>query len=292
MHFDGPTFRPPTENFTPLLQVTVGCSYNQCAFCSMYRCTQFRMSPEEEIVADLQELAAKNDKIDRIFLLNGDPFALSAQKLLRIAELLHHYLPRMITITCYCSFVDLRGKSLEDLKALREAGYNDLYIGIESGYEPALQMIRKGYTIPEAEEMLARLAQAGIRYHALLMGGIAGKGKSRENAEASARLLNQYKPGIVSWISTSVTEGTLLAEMRDRGEYVELTEREQLEEEILFLRALDMEDDCFFFGSHPMNLIPISEYFSKKEEIIRYIETEAAEYEDEFLDSVWQRGAM
>ncbi|MBQ7895087.1 MAG: radical SAM protein, partial [Oscillospiraceae bacterium] len=151
MHFDGPTFRPPTENFTPLLQVTVGCSYNKCAFCSMYRCTQFHMSPEEEIIEDLKELAAKNNKVNRIFLLNGDPFVLSADKLLHISALIHRYLPRMCTITCYCSFVDLRNKSLEDLVALRKAGYNDLYIGIETGYEPALKLINKGYTISEAE---------------------------------------------------------------------------------------------------------------------------------------------
>ncbi len=292
MHFDGPGFRPPTENFTPLLQVTVGCSYNKCAFCSMYRCTEFRMSPEKEIVEDLKELAAKNDRVNRVFLLNGDPFVLSADKLLRISELIHKYLPNMCTITCYCSFVDLRNKSLEDLIALREAGYNDLYIGIETGYEPALKFISKGYTIPEAEETLARLERAGIRYNALLMGGIAGKGKSKENAEETAKLVNKFKPQIISWISTSVTEGTPLAEMRDRGEYVELTEREQIEEEILFLNALDMDDDCFFFGSHPMNLIPVSEYFFKKQEIIEYIKKEATEFDNEFLDSVWYRGAM
>ena len=292
MHYDGPTFRPPTEQHTPLLQVTVGCSHNKCAFCSMYRSVEFRMSPEWEIIEDLQQMSAFKDKINRIYLLNGDPFVLSTDKLLRIAELIHEFLPKVETITCYCSFADLRNKSFEDLCALRKAGYNQMYIGIETAYEPALKMINKGYTVPEAEMQLERLEKAGMSYSALLMCGIAGKGKSKENVEATAKLVNRFKPMIVSLLCTAVCPGTPLEEMRDRGEFTELTEREQIEEEIMLLEALDMDDTCFFFGSHPYNTVPISGYFGKKNEIIAAIREGMKEYDDEFLDSVWYRGGI
>ena len=292
MHYDGPTYRPPTEQYTPLLQVTVGCSHNKCAFCSMYKKVEFRMSPEHEIIEDLQQMAAYKDKIDRIFLLNGDPFVLSTDKLLRIAELVHEFLPKVQTITCYCSFADLRNKSFEDLCALRKAGYNQMYIGIETAYEPALKFINKGYTVPEAEMLLERIEKAGMSYCALLMCGIAGRGKSKENVEATAKLVNRFKPMIISLLSTAVCPGTPLEEMRDRGEFVELTEREQIDEEITLLEALDVDGSCFFFGSHPYNLVPVSGYMSQRDEMIAALREGIKEYDDEFLDSVWFRGGI
>lgn len=292
MHYDGPIFRPPMEWNTPLLQVTVGCSYNKCAFCTMYRSTCFHISPESEIIDDLLELSPHRDTIRRIFLLNGDPFVLSADKLLRIAALVHQYLPKVEALTCYCSIGDLRNKTFEDLVALRKAGYNQLYIGLETGYEPALKFITKGYTIPEAERILGDLLRAGFEYNALLMNGIAGKGSSEANVAATAKLLNAYKPKQVALLSTAVSDGTPLEELRDRGEYVELTEREQIEEEVMLLKALDMDDDCYFFGSHPFNLVAVSGYFSQKQELIDEIEREMMEYEPDFLDSVWKRGSI
>lgn len=290
MHYDGTTYRPPMEANTTLLQVTVGCSYNKCAFCTMYRKKDFHMSPEEEIVEDLLEVARTKPDVKRIFLLSGDPFVLATDKLLRIAELVHQYLPSVETLTCYCSFMDLRNKTLEDLMKLRKAGYNDLYIGLETGYEPALKFISKGFTIAEAEQTLSRLLEAGFNYNALLMCGIAGKGNSEANAAATAKLLNTYKPRMVSLVSTAVSPGTPLSDMRDRGEYVQLTERELVEEELMLLRALDMDDDCFFHGSHPFNIIPVRGYFANKEDMILDIEMELMEYEPEFLDSIWNRG--
>lgn len=292
MHYDGPIYRPPPEKDTPLLQVTVGCSYNKCAFCTMYRNTQFHMSPESEIIEDLLELSPYRDGIRRIFLLNGDPFVLSAEKLLRISKLVHQYLPKVETLTCYCSIGDLRNKTFEELVMLRKAGYNQLYIGLETGYEPALKFITKGYTIAEAERILGDLLRAGFDYHALLMNGIAGRGNSEVSVAATAKLLNTYKPKMVALLSTAVSAGTPLEEMRDRGEYVELTEREQIQEELMLLRALDLEADCYFFGSHPFNLIPVNGYFSQKQELMDCIEEELMEYEPDFLDSVWQRGSI
>lgn len=292
MHYNGPIYRPPTEQNASMLQVTVGCSYNKCAFCTMYKSAKFHMSPESEIIEDLQELAALKHPIRRLFLLNGDPFVLSADKLLRIAELVHQYLPSVETMTCYCSVRDLKNKTLDELKALRKAGYNDLYIGLESGYAPAIELLQKGYTLPEAERILSDLVEAGFNYNALIMNGAAGKGNSEPSVAATAKLLNTYKPKIVSLLSTSVFPNTPLAELRDRGEYVELTERDQIQEELMLLNALNMEDTCYFFGSHPFNAIPYSNYFSEKQKIIEYIESELAEYDDDFLDSVWQRDSI
>ena len=292
MHYSGTTYRPPMEADTVLLQVTKGCSYNKCAFCTMYRKVPFSMAPEEEIIEDLQEVARTKPDVDRIFLLNGDPFVLAADKLLHIADLVRQYLPKVETLTCYCSIGDLKGKTFEELVALRKAGYNQMYIGLETGYEPAMQFITKGYSLADAEHELDRILKAGFDYRALLMLGIAGKGNSEANAASTAKLLNKFKPDMVSVTSTSVTPGTPLEALRDSGVYVQLTERELVEEELMLLRALEMRDDCFFHGSHPFNIVPIREYFAKKEDIILDIEMELMEYEPQFLDSIWDRGRI
>lgn len=136
------------ESDTRLLEITTGCSHDRCAFCTMYDKTPFRASKLEDIEAYLEEmLHTLGGDVRRIFLLNGDPFVLPAERLLKIAELVHRYFPAIETLTCYASINDMANKSDADLKALREAGYNDLYIGLQSGWGPAVARMRKGFTI-------------------------------------------------------------------------------------------------------------------------------------------------
>ena len=292
MHYTGQVYRPPMEAYTPLLEVTVGCSHNSCSFCTMYRKTKFAIAPNEQIIEDLEELAQCNPHCERVFILNGDPFVLPTEKLLHVARLIHSRLHDIKTITCYCSILDLKRKTQAELEELRAAGYNGLYIGLETGYDPALKQMNKGYTAQEEYEHLQRIVDAGFDYNALLMTGVAGKGNSEENVKATAALLNQIKPKIVAVLSTAVSPDSPLAAMRDAGEYIELTEREMAEEEIMLLEALEMDDDCFFFASHPFDLFPVSDYFAKKDQIIAYLREEMADTEPEFLDSVWQRGSI
>lgn len=277
MHYSKEIYRPPFEAETPLLQITAGCSHNECSFCTMYRQTKFCVSPLEEVEEDLAEIAATRPDCSRIFLLNGDPFVLPAHQLLAVAEMAHKYLPKLETLTCYASFIDIKRKSDEDLRALRQAGFNDLNIGVESGYDPAIAQMNKGFTAAEADFELGRLEAAGISYNALLMIGVAGKGNSEANVQATARLLNAHQPHIVAPIGTSVTEGSPLADLRDAGEYVELSEAEMIEEEIALVEALQMDDDVLFFGSHFYNLAGVNGTFAQKDEILRVLRDELEE---------------
>ena len=295
MHQTGQIYRPPSEAFTPRLEVTIGCSHNKCKFCTMYRKTEFCISPLEDVEADLEELRKTGDKIPRLFLTNGDPFVLSTEKLVEIAELVHKYLPEVEILTCYASIQNIKSKSVEDLKRLKSHGYDELYVGLETAYAPAVEMINKGFTVEEAYENIGKLVEAGMRYNALIMMGIGGKGKSEENVRETAKLLNKYKPYRISALSTSVLKGSELAELRDRGEYTELTEREMVEEEKLLLRSLDIED-CMFAGSHPYNLITISGILPQdRETIIEYLDSEMAAWDRDqpgFLDTTMNRWDM
>ena len=103
MKYTGPVYRPPFEEGSLLLQATVGCSHNRCAFCSMYRDVSFQVEDMEQIERDLRETRAKRPWYRRIFLLGGDAFVLSAERLKEIARLSKGTLPNVETISMYAS---------------------------------------------------------------------------------------------------------------------------------------------------------------------------------------------
>lgn len=291
MHYTGQVYRHPMEAYTPLLEVTAGCSHNKCSFCTMYRETPFRVSPMEHIEEDLKELRSRESSVKRIFLVNGDAFVLSTEKLVTIAEKIKAYFPEIETITGYTSIKNLNSKSLEDLKKLKALKYNQVHIGLESAYDPAIKQMNKGFTQAEAYENLEKLTKAGIEWDALIMTGVAGKGKGKIHIEETAKLLNTFPPYMVSVMTTSVSEGSELEILRDRGEFVECTELEKLEEEKLLLKLLEQEDG-YFFGSHNYNLVPVSGPLKDKQEIIEVIERRISNMDDAILNSVILRDSI
>ncbi|MBK5254247.1 MAG: radical SAM protein [Peptostreptococcaceae bacterium] len=292
MHYTGEVYRHPMEGYTPLLEVTIGCSHNECTFCTMYRETPFRVSPTEHIKEDLQELKSVYGHLKRINLVNADPFALSSDKLGTIASLVIEAFPDIETITCYASIKNLKNKSVDDLKMLKALRYNDLHIGIETAYAPALKMMNKGFTVEDAYTQLSKLKAAGFRYDALLMLGSASKGNSEINVRETAKLLNETQPYMVSIMPTSVTLGSELEVLCKNGEYIESTELEMLEEEMLLIRSLKLEDS-YFFGSHNFNLVPISGNLNTdKDKILTHIDEAIKTIDPSILNGVKPRGSL
>ena len=290
MHFTGEVYRHPIEASTPLLQVTAGCSHNSCSFCTMYQNTPFGVSPSNEIEEDLQELKDTGVPIKRIFLVNGEPFILSTKRLIAIGELIQKYFPKIECITCYASVKSIKSKSVEDLKKLRELKFNQVHVGLESAYEPAIKQMNKGFTVEEAYEAIDKLKEAGMEWDAIIMTGVAGKGKGEIHIEETAKLLNTYPPYLVSLMTTSVSLGTPLEKMRDNGEFIECTELEKLEEEKMLLRKLNF--NAFFFGAHNYNLIPVNGWLKDKEDMINYIDERIKEMDPAKLNSVLKRASI
>lgn len=256
MHYTGPVYRPPFEANSLLLQVTVGCSHNKCAFCTMYRETPFAVCPAEEVAADIEEAARRRPDATRVFLENGDAFVLSADRLEQIAELIHEKLPKVETITMYASILNVRTKTDAELRRLRALGVNELNIGVESGLDAALTMMNKCYTAEEARDELLRLRAAGFDFCLNIIFGAAGKALRRENAEATAALLNAAKPFLIFTGTVHADPGCPLYEDMRSGTFTEPTFGECLEEEELLLERLTLED-TYFFGVHPSNVLPM-----------------------------------
>ncbi len=261
MEYNGTVYRPPLEAWTYLLPVTEGCTHNSCAFCNMYRNIPFRMLPLEALEAHLEEtahsLGRACDKIDRVYFVGGDPFALTASHLLKRVELVRRHLPNVSTFTMYARIDNVTRKSQDELKSLAEAGVNDLYLGVESGLDDVLTRLNKGYTTEETKEQCLRLAEANIRHFDLIMFGTAGRGRGLECADATARLENETKPGrILATTMTSFADTTLDRDIAN-GVFQPASERENLEEEKSLVEMLDLPE-CWFWAAHPLDSVSLS----------------------------------
>ena len=256
MNGAGVVYRPPYEADSLLLEVTRGCSHNKCTFCCMYPGIPFAVCPMEQVAADLDEAARYRPDATRVFLEHGDAFVLSADRLLRIADAIRRRLPRVETVAMYASVQNVRQKTDAELRRLADAGIGGLDVGVESGLDAALAYLQKGHTAAEAKEQLLRLNAAGIDYSFNAILGCAGAGLVRENAEATADLINAVQPHLLFLGTLHAEPGCQLWEDLKSGVFRECTFGQLLEEQELLLSRLELEDTVFF-GSHPSNVVPM-----------------------------------
>ena len=196
------------------------------------------------------------EKIQRVYLVGADPFALSARKLLGRIDLIKKYLPNTKVITMYARTDNIASKSDDDLNALKEAGVDDLYIGVECGLNDVLENLNKGYSANETRKQCIRLNNAGIQHCDLLMLGTAGKCRGLECARVSAALENEIKPHKILINTMSAFVGTQLDEDIRTGKFIPASEKENLEEEREFLLRLDLPE-CYFWALHPLDSVKI-----------------------------------
>jgi len=256
MNMTGIVYRPPYEANSLLLQVTLGCSHNKCTFCSMYPDVQFKVCPMEEVDADIEEATHYCPNVKRVFLEHGDAFVLSAEKLLKIADAIHRKLPRVETIAMYASIQNIKSKTDEELRQLRTAGIHGLNIGVESGLDAALTYMNKGHTAAEAREQLLRLTEAGMDYSFNAILGCGGADLWKENADATADLINAVQPHLLFIGSLHAQPGCRLYQDMRNGTFKECTIGQLLDEQERLIRRLDLKD-TYYFGSHPSNLVPM-----------------------------------
>ena len=145
MHFTEPVYRNPYWPTHPLLQVTQGCTHNKCKFCTMYKDVAFQRSPIEWVEEDLKELANSDPNARTIQLLSANPLVLSYEKLKGIFETIRKYFPKIEYIYLAGRVSDLKNKTVEELRKLREFGMREISLGVESGDDWTLDRIQKGY---------------------------------------------------------------------------------------------------------------------------------------------------
>lgn len=248
MHLTEPVYRNPYWPTWPLVQITQSCTHNSCKFCTMYRDVPFRMQPMEWLEEDLRELQVLAPDAKTIQLLSANPLALSFDRLMPRLRLIRKYLPSLQHMYAATRVDDIKNKTVEQLRALRDIGVDEISLGVESGDDWTLKRINKGYTSQDILEQCHKLDEAGIRYWMTFLNGVAGRGHSHEHAVHSAEVFNQCHPMLVGTGGLTLFPGTPLLEEAGRGEFIPLTEKEMLEELRTFVEHLAC--DCKFITHH------------------------------------------
>ena len=248
MHFTEPLYRNPYWPTWPLIQITQGCTHNSCKFCTMYRDVPFRMQPMDLLEEDLKELQTMVPHAKTIQLLSANLLALSYDRLMPRLELIKKYLPELEHMYTATRVSDIKNKTVEQLRRLKEIGVNEISLGVESGDDWTLKRINKGYTSEDILEQCHKLEEAGIKYWVTFLNGVAGREHSHEHAVNSAKIFNQLKPMLVGTGGLTLIPGTPLLEEAERGEFTPLTEKEMLEELRTFVENLTC--DCKFITHH------------------------------------------
>ncbi len=268
MHFTDTVYRNPYWPTFPLLQITQGCTHNSCKFCTMYKDVPFRMQPMEWIEEDLQEIASVAPDARTIQLLSANPLCLTYDRLAPILEMINRYLPKMEYVYAATRVTDLRNKTVDELRKLRDLGLREISLGVESGDDWTLDRIHKGYHAEDIIEQTRKLDEAGIAYWMTFLNGVAGKSHSTEHAIHSAEVFSRCNPMLVGTGGLTLFPGTPLLEEAQRGEFDPLSEKEMLEELRLFVEHLDC--DCSFITHHTISGRNLSGpgFLQRKEKII------------------------
>jgi radical SAM superfamily enzyme YgiQ (UPF0313 family) len=287
MHYEGYCIRPPSEAYSILLQVTLGCSHNKCTFCGSYKDKRFTIKDDEIILSDILFASKVMKRQDRVFLMDGDALIIPQKRLMWILDRIREHLPWVRRVGAYGNTKGIKMKSLEQLIELKENGLGILYLGVETGDEELRKKINKGSTAQTCIEMGRKVKDAGIKLSVTVLLGIAGREGSLAHARATGELLSAMDPNYVGALTVMLIPGTPLYEEHRKGEFQVPDEKELLQE----LREMIAHTNLtrgLFFSNHASNYLPVKAKLPKgKQEALDLID--AALKGDVGLRPEWMR---
>lgn len=257
MRYEGAIYRPPSEAYSLLVQVTIGCSHNTCTFCNMYIDKKFRVRDESEVFEDLYDARASYPHIERVFLCDGDALCLSNDRLIRILDKIYELFPECGRVNVYGNSIDVLHKTEEELKDLAEHGLKMVYLGAESGDPEVLKDIRKGSTREEIIKSVRMLEDAGIKTSVTFISGLAGKAGWREHAVNTGSMISEMGASYVALLTLMVDERTEIARKIREGEMELLSPEEVVAETYLMLENAEPEKPCVFRSNHASNYLSL-----------------------------------
>ncbi|WP_434928926.1 radical SAM protein [Shewanella sp. HL-SH2] len=285
-----PVFRPPSEWKSLILQVTNGCSWNNCTFCDMYTQPQkqFRAQKLDKIEQDILLAAESGYPISRVFLADGDAMSLPFNRLKAMCELINTHLPSVTRISSYCLPRNLKNKTVEQLAELRQMGLSLLYVGCESGDDEVLTRIQKGEDYQSSVEALHKIKQAGMKSSVMILMGLGGVKLSKQHAIASAKLMNETQPDYLSTLVVTLPLGTERMDAAFDGKFELPNQQGLLAEMHTLLTHLELTK-TIFRSDHASNYLVLKGVLGKdKPQLVQQV-TQALQGMVP-LRQEWQRG--
>ena len=265
--YQEPLFRPPAEGDSLIFQITYGCSWNKCAFCEMYTSKNFSIRKEEDVINEIEKAATYFPDTRRIFLADGNPMVLSANKLLRILDTIKRSFPKANRISTYALPADIRAKTNEELIALKNAGLKTIYVGIESGDDELLKLNNKSETFDSTVEGLLKAKEAGMKLSIMILNGLGGLNYSRQHAENTAKIVNIIQPELLSSLVLSFPFGVKHFTERFKGNYVPMEIIDLLKEMQIFISNTELKS-TIFRSDHASNYLVLNGVLGRDKNIM------------------------
>jgi radical SAM superfamily enzyme YgiQ (UPF0313 family) len=290
MEYEGRVYRPPSEADSLILQATLGCSYNGCTFCGMYRDKPFRIRPIAELREEIRWARDNLGTVRKVFLGDGDALIAKASFLHLILDELREAFPGLRRVSIYASPQSINVRSVEEMISLREAGLTLYYLGIESGHDEVLLRLNKGV---DAGEMIAcgrKVGEAGVRLSTMILLGAGGRALSLQHAGESARVVNAIRPRFVSTLVLTPVPESPLWEAEQKGEFDHLTPVELAHELRAFVAALEL-DGAIFRSNHASNYLSLAGTLPKdKQRMLARLDNVLSDPDSAPFRPDWMRG--
>ena len=256
MRYKGKVYRPPSEAYSLIVQVTYGCSHNGCAFCDMYDDKHFAMRPIEEIREDFEMARQVYRHVERVFLADGDALMRKTADLVEILGLIYGLFPECERVSCYASPASLQVKSEDELRLLRARGLQMVYMGLESGCDAVLTRMQKGHDAAAIVAAGQKARRCGFALSVTAISGLGSVALWRQHAADTAKAVSAIKPEYLGLLTLMVEHGTPLESWVKNGEFTLLSPLEVLKETELFLQQVDSEGTVFR-ANHASNYLTL-----------------------------------
>lgn len=271
--YDYPLYRPPSEANSTIFQVTLGCSFNKCSFCDMYRTKRYLERPWEDIKREIDLASKLYPKTSRVFLADGDALNLSTDRLIQILEYLYCNFKDLQRVSCYAMPKNLLQKNDDDLNKLKCAGLGMFYVGIESGNDMILRKVTKGATSKGIVQSCQKARRHGFILSCMIILGLGGKKYTYEHIRDTARIVSEVAPDYLGALTLYLEDAIYNEFMNKFGEsFVSLSDIEILEELERLISNLDPITPTVFRANHASNVYSLGGIIPQdKEKIISLI---------------------
>lgn len=262
LNYDAPLYRPPSEARSLIFQVTLGCSFNECSFCDMYRSKKYSERPWDEIKLEIDMMSKQMPDTTRVFLADGDALNLDADYMVKIVKYIYDKFPNLERISCYAMPMNLLKKTPEELKKMHDAGLDMLYLGIESGSDIVLKKVTKGATSKTIIKSVNKAKDAGYVMSCMVILGLGGRKYSKEHVKATAEVISACSPQYVGALTLYLENGIKDEFLQKyNGEFVRLNDDEALEELEGLLSGIETKEEIVFRANHGSNAYTIKGTF-------------------------------
>ena len=262
-------YRPPSEGKSLIFQVTLGCSFNECSFCDMYRSKEYSERSWEEVKGEIDLMAKQVPDTTRIFLADGDALNLSTDYMIKIVEYLYKNFPELERVSCYAMPMNILKKTPDELKRMNGAGLNMLYLGIETGSDIILKKITKGATSATIIRACRKAIETGFTLSCIMILGLGGRNYSKEHIKETARVVNESSPHYLGTLTLILETGVKEEFLTKFDEpFHEINDEEALAELHDLVEQINVKEEMVFRANHGSNAYNIAGTFPDEKEMM------------------------